>query len=135
MIIPQQVVSAARPGNTSIIVLCDDTDVFILLAHFYIHEKLTFQLSVQGTNPSRTVVDIVATAAKHQEIIPHVLAANALSGCDTLNHMWGIEKGSIIKHLLKGSILINVGNIASHLDDITAESTNFVAACYGCRAR
>ena len=31
--------------------------------------------------------------------------------------------------------ITNAGNIASHLDDIIAEATNFVvAACYGCRA-
>ena len=90
VIIPQQVASAARHVNTSIIVISDDADVFILLAHFYIHEKLTFQLSMQGTNPSRTLVDIAATDAKHQEIIPYLLAAHALSGCDTVAHMWGI---------------------------------------------
>ena len=48
--------------------------------------------------------------------------------------MWSIGKGSIIKHLLKGSLLTNVGNIASHLDDIIAESTFFVAAFYGYRS-
>ena len=76
VIIPQQVMSAARHGNTSIIVISDGTDVFILLASLE-NEKLTCQLSMQGTTPSRTVVDIAATAAKHQEIIPYLQAAHS----------------------------------------------------------
>ena len=90
---------------------------------------------MQGTNPSRTVVDIAATVAKHQEIIPYLLAAHALSGCDTVAHMWGIGNGSIIKHLLKGSILTNVGNIASHLDDIIAESTKLCSGMLWMQSR
>ena len=75
VIIPQQVVNDVKQGTNGKKVLCDDTDVFALLLHFYVQEKLTCQLFMEGTNATRTSVDIAATTMKHQEVISYLLAA------------------------------------------------------------
>ena len=66
--------------------------MFALLLHFYVQGKLTCQMFMEGTNAKRTSVHIAATAMKHQAVIPHLLAAHALSGCDSVAYMYGIGK-------------------------------------------
>ena len=50
VIIPQQMVYAVSQGAKTIIVICDDTDVFVLLLHYYLLRKLTWCLLMEGTN-------------------------------------------------------------------------------------
>ena len=47
----------------------------------------------------RTSVDIAATAMKHLEVIPYLLAAHAVSGCDSVSYMYGIGKAIVLKVL------------------------------------
>ena len=49
VIIPQQVVNAVKQRSNCIKDLCDDTDVFALLLHFYVQEKLTCPLFMEET--------------------------------------------------------------------------------------
>ena len=49
VIIPRQVVDAATHGSTCIKVICDDTDVFILLIHYYQQCSLTCIVLMEGT--------------------------------------------------------------------------------------
>ena len=65
-------------------VLCDDTDVFVLLLHFYSLMKTSCPLIMESFFKDRQCIDIKATVTKHKDIIPHILAAHALSGCDTV---------------------------------------------------
>ena len=46
----------------------------------------------EWTNAKRTSVHIAATAMKHQAVIPYLLAAHALLGCDSVAYMNGIGK-------------------------------------------
>ena len=82
VIIPQQVVVLADIGCKTINVICDDTDVFALLAHYFAEESLSVPLIMEPTSRSRSSIDIGATAAKHSGITPQLLAAHAVSGCD-----------------------------------------------------
>ena len=45
----------------------------------------------------RGVIDIDATAEKNRSIIPGLLAAHALSGCDTVASYYGINKGKVLE--------------------------------------
>ena len=90
VIIPQQVVSIANQEFNSISVICDDTDVFLLLTYYYTHSNLKCNLLMEGTSPKRAVIDIAATAKAHAGIVPQLLAAHALPECDTVAYMWGI---------------------------------------------
>ena len=102
VIIIQQVIGLASLGIRCISVICDDTDLFILLLHFYHYNKLSCCLLMEGATSQRTIIDIAATARKHAKIVPQLLAAHALSGCDTAAYMYGIGKGTVVKVLQKG---------------------------------
>ena len=71
-IIINQVASAASQGSHDIHVVSDDTDVFILLLHYYKSLNLTC-LIMKPTSSKRCVVDKSATAKKYNDIVPHLL--------------------------------------------------------------
>jgi hypothetical protein len=112
-------------------VICDVTDVFILLVHYYTMLSLTCQLTMEDTSPKRAVVDIGETAKKHAQIAPYLLAAHCLTGCDTVAHLCGIGKTTVVKVLLAGHTLTIIGSSNANEDDILEEATAFIAACYG----
>ena len=92
VIIPRQVVDAATQGSNGIKVICNDKDVFILLTHYYQQCSLSCIVLMEGTTTSRmeAVIDIGATAKQHAVIAGQLIAAHALTGCDTVAFMWGI---------------------------------------------
>ena len=53
----------------------------------------------------RAVIDIDATVHENLSIIPGLLAAHALSGCDTVASHYGIGKGIVLKVLREGKKL------------------------------
>ena len=79
---------------------CDDTDVFVLLLHFYRLREMSCSLAMESLARDRKCVDIRVTATKHNEIIPNLLAAHA--GCDTVAQCWGVEKGKVVNVLKAG---------------------------------
>ena len=92
-------------GCKTINVTCGDTDVFVLLAHYFAEESLSMSLIMESTSRSRSSIDIGATVAKHSGIVPQMIAAHAVSGCDT--------------------------DPKARIDDVMKESTHFIGACYG----
>ena len=97
VIITQRAVHAALNEIKSVKVICDDTDVFVLLVYVYYLEHLKATLLVESTSGERTVIDIGATATKHQTIIPNLLATHVLTGYDTVARFAGIGKVKAIK--------------------------------------
>ena len=47
--------------------------------------------------------------------------------------MHGIGKTIVLKVLHNGYVLKTIGDLQSNFDDVIAEATAFVAACYGCK--
>ena len=90
-------------NGVGIRVMCDDTDVFVLLLYFYNLRQMTFPLIMESLIKDRKRIEIKATATKHKDIIPHILVAHALSGCDTVAQCWGIGKGKVVKVLKAAS--------------------------------
>ena len=135
VIIPRQGVDATTQGSTRIKVICDDTDVFILLVHYYQQCSLTFIVLRESTSRMRAVIDIGATVKQHADITGQLLAAHALTGCDTVAFMWGIGKAKAVKVLLPGCKLLQMGNTEMPMDEVLLEATQFVARCYGCASR
>ena len=80
---------AIEEGAVCVKVICDDTDVFVLLLHVYLTMNLTCTVLMESTSADRTIVDIGATTQKNKAIIPSLLAAHALSGCDTVARLTG----------------------------------------------
>ena len=131
VIICQQVVCAASQDAQSITVVCDDTDVFILLLNIYQDQALHCHVWMEGVSSGRTVIDIAATVKTYNDIIPYLLAAHALTGCDTVATLNGIGKVTMLKMLQKGMKIERLGNRSANFQDVLSEATKFVASCYG----
>ena len=58
VVMVQQMVHIASAGATSIRVISDDTDVFVLLLHFFQSAHLTCDLIMVGTSHTRSSIDI-----------------------------------------------------------------------------
>ena len=87
---------------------------------------------MEGTSRMRAVIDIGATAKQHADIAGQLLAAPALTGCDTVAFMWGIGKTkAAVKVLLSGCKRLKMGNTDMPMDEVLLEETQFVAWCYG----
>ena len=72
-------------GKRRVKVISDDTDVFVLLIHFYWALSAISKLLMEETNgEEKKIVDICETVKKHIDIIPYILAAHGISGCDTV---------------------------------------------------
>ena len=56
VIIIHQMVKAAASGVKIINIVCEDTDVFVLLLHFYTKLNLTCHLTMEGPSAERTTV-------------------------------------------------------------------------------
>ena len=84
VIMVRQVAKLAPSGTTSMSVVSDDSDVFILLLHFYAQLGLINSLLMEATDSDRTLFDIPATEKKHADLIPNLLAMHWLSGCETV---------------------------------------------------
>ncbi len=86
---------------------------------------------MESTSRSRSSIDIGATVAKHSGIVPQMIAAHAVSGCDTVGCYHGIGKTKVVKALSAGIELNHLGDPKASLDDVMKESTHFIGACYG----
>ena len=106
VIIPQQVLQAVNEGNQCVKVICDDTDVFILLMYFY-HQQKVSRLStvlLESTGSTRSIICIGSTVKIHEEIVPYLPAANRLTGCDSVPMMFGIGKIKVCAVIAKSPL-------------------------------
>ena len=83
---------ASRPTKT--IIAADGTDIFVLLLHFTFTGEIKSQVHLQPTDKESSVhvTGIAATYQTHIKIMPNILAAHGLSGCDTVCSYFGIGK-------------------------------------------
>jgi len=109
----------------------DDTDVFVLLVHFYNALNKTSELLMVPTSPERNVTNIGATVRKHGDIVQHVLALHTLTGCDTVSSIYGIGKVKAAKVLQKDHVPSPLGDIQTDMETLVTGATKFITACYG----
>ena len=66
------------------LVVADDTDVFVLLLHFCCQGDIPASTSILMAQPinGRAIININVTVSKHPKIIPKLLAAHGLTGYD-----------------------------------------------------
>ena len=134
-IIVQQVIYVAKATRNNISVISDDTDVFLLLMYHYAREELSVDVIMESVVQGRATIDIKSTVNAHKSIIPDILAAHALSGCDTTACYFGIGKGTVLKVLKSGAFPIPaVGDTSVSFDIVLEQSTKFVSAFYGITA-
>ena len=116
--------------KTPVTVVSDDTDVFLLLLHFTDSNNIDTPVYMEATKGERTVIDIIETKAKHSSLCSRLLAAHALTGCDTVSKMHGIGKLTALSTLDKGMQLNLLGSLDSSMDDIIKQSGSFILSCY-----
>ena len=124
-------IASGASDDSYIKVVCDDTDVFVLLIHFYLEKEITMNVSMESPCAGRTIIDIRQTALKHNHITTYLLAVHALTGCDTVSYLFGIGKATALKVLLSGHHLIELGQQGADEGKLISQATTFVAACYG----
>ena len=82
----------------------------------------------------RHVLDINATARLNLSIVPGLLAAHALTGCDTVASFYGIGKGKALKVLKSGnyklSLIGDTGLPMAQYGKLIEEASRFLLACY-----
>ena len=88
-------------------------------------------MMMEACSGKRALVDIGKTEAENQDIEPYLLAAHALSGCDTVAKPYCIGKKTAIKFLQKGYRLDKLGYTQANFEDVIKEATLFITGCYG----
>ena len=129
-IIPQQLVTAFKEGKKTIKVISADTDVFILLCHYYYSMDINVDVLLEDFSADKKLISIGKSVAKSRSIIPSLLSAHALTGCDTVPMMFGIGKTKVI-NILNKSPLEYLGKADAEEEDYMNEGKLFVAKCYG----
>ena len=124
-------IASGASDDSYIKVVCDDTDVFVLLIHVYLDKEMTMNVSMESPCAGRTIIDIRQTALKHKHITTYMPAVHALTGCDTVSYLFGIGKATALKVLLGGQHPIELGQQGADKGKLISEATTFVAACYG----
>ena len=130
VIIPQQMMNLVESGCSCVRVICDDTDVFALLLHYYKAKGVTASILMEGTSPQQAIINIGETIKKHTDIISSLLHAHALTGCDTVGSYHGIGKATAVKVLQSGFRFEHLGDPNADIDLVVKEATRFIAACY-----
>ena len=120
IIITKHAISSSVLGR-SVQVVCDDTDVFILLVHFY-----------HTHGPERAVIDIKQTSEVHKDIAPDLLVLHGLSEADKVSSIHGIGKSTVVKIAKKGKLnLGEIGNINADMNEVIDQATKFICSAYG----
>ena len=127
VIIIQQLLSVVELAVKSVKIICDVTDVFVLLVHYYITENLTSELIMCGTSASRSVTYVKATAIKHASIANQLLPAHALSSCDTVSQLYGIGKGTVLKVVNSNVKRDTLGQTTEDVDTILRDAKKIIA--------
>ncbi len=76
-------------------------------------------------------LDINATSGANQSIVPGLLAAHAISGCDSVASYYGIGKGKALKVLKKGKYKLSLLGMSEYWRLIDQASRSLLA-CYSC---
>ena len=131
-IIIQQTFMAVEQGAECLPVMFDDTDVYILLLHYYNQKELNIPMFMDSSVHRRQTTDITVTAKEHANLLPNLLAAHGLSGCDTVTPCYGIGKMKILKTLKQGNHSLScLGDSNANWPDVVKQATSLMLACYG----
>ena len=118
----RQCLSCIEDGAKCVKVLCDDTDVFILLTVYAFRYQVQSQILMESFSSNRTLVNINETCKKHAAIVPSLIGAHAISGCDGVSKLFGIGKRTVLKYSQQNIQLTSLGNISSTKEVMFNES-------------
>lgn len=129
-IIVQQCYKTSQKLNYNIVrIISDDADVFVLACYHYPEKGDDLTVYMEPTKKVRTIVNIGDTVRKHIDIMPSLIQAYAIGGCDSVGQLYGIGKTTIIKTLEKKTF-VHMGNVGCKIEDVVSEATDFIGECY-----
>ena len=114
-------------GIPNVLVIADDTDVFILLCHFIFHGDIQSSVKMLSPIKGRAMIDVNRTVDQNRPVMENLLAAHGLTGCDTVATFYGVGKAAALK-VLKTSVhsLDKIGDVSSPLSDVTEQAFKFL---------
>ena len=122
---------AVEQGAECLSVMADDTDVYILLLHYYNQKELNISVFMESPVYGRQTIDS-ATAKGYANILLNLLVDHGLSGCDTVAPCYDIGKIKILKTLKQGNHSLScLGDSNVNWPDVVKQATSFMLACYG----
>ena len=92
VIMIHQLLHASEQSSEPITIVCDDTDVFLLLLHFYKVKGLTNEVYLEVTSKERKVISIPESIEGEGISITDILPLHALAGCDTVSKICSVGK-------------------------------------------
>ena len=122
-------------GHSPIRVVSDDTDVLLILAH-HLQARTnnlpaTVKVTMEACSGRHTVIDLNAIVQQHADVIPNLLAAHALTGCDTTSSMANIGKATVFKRLQTFNERLRLGEGEDLTDEVLTSCQRFASSCYG----
>ena len=129
-ILVHQLVVVAQENQEGISVMSDDTDVCLLCYH-YQDQNLSLPVVMEFTINDRAVMDKRQTVQRNCDIVPDLIDAYALFGCNMVVGFHGIGKGTALKTLHSGYHFHAVEDTDAELPVVIQEATTFVSACFG----
>lgn len=121
---------AVKRGATTVRILSDDTDVFVLMVYWCWKVGMTCCLQMERWDG--TVLNINATVENLGDHSCSILAMHALSGCDTTSYPAGKGKVSALKAMraVPGKLLHIIGEEGATDSQITQAVRAFFLALY-----
>ena len=130
---PLIVQQVSRVEDGIVLVVADDTDIFVLLLHFCHQGHISCNVLMVSPIQGQSVLDINAAAREHSAIAPDLPAAHGLTGCHTVASYFGVGKVAALKVLRHGqrylNLLVNPGG--PPFSEVVDQATHFMLACYG----
>ena len=135
VVMAYHIVREAQAGLSPIKVISDDNDVLVILAH-HLQVLIGFMnsrpilLTMELCSGGCAVIYINSVIINNASIMKNLLAAHAITGCDTVSSFACIGKGTVFNQLRKFSEELSVGDVSIPLTDIISSATKFVASLY-----
>ena len=127
-------INEAVAGHSPIKVVSDDTDVLVILAHHMSMHTNNMpgvtEVFMESCSRNRAVIDVNKVVGKHTKIMPNILAAHALTGCDTVSSLAGIGKPTVLKKLETFRETLKLGEPSDSLDEVVDSCLKYVATLY-----
>jgi hypothetical protein len=127
VIITNQAINLLTSNKASVYVLCEDTDVFVLLCHYYQSLDVSGTLIMRTFSDSDPFTNIGCTVQKQPGTIQHLISLHALTHCDSVPAYSRLGKATAINVLKQGIEPPALGFGTPDMD----KATMFIGRCYG----
>ena len=110
-----EIAIAIAMQNKTVTVICDDTDVFVILIHHYnVEEMSDIIFKSEAAKKSWSIDKIIASIGSIVQ--KHILFLHAWTGCDTTSAIFGHGKTSLLKKIKQHKYLQQLSAIISDKD-------------------